>query len=115
MKAGWFATIALVIWAVVAGWAAWQALERSRGRLILTDQRLLLVGGLVRTRVATVPLSQITDLRYRQSALGRMLNYATLVVDAPGAAPVWAAVPHVPNPAALNRRILEARQLVEAG
>ena len=109
LEAGWFAIVALVIWAVVAAWAAWQAVERSRGRLILTDQRLLLVGGLVRTRVASVPLSRITDLRYTQSALGRMLDYATLAVVAPGAAPVWAAVPHLPNPARLHRRISEAR------
>jgi membrane protein YdbS with pleckstrin-like domain len=114
MKAGWFATIALLIWVVVAAWAAWQAVERSRGRLILTDQRLLLVGGLVRTRVATVPLSRITDLRYTQSALGRMLNYATLAVAAPGAAPVWAAVPHLPNPTELYQRIADERHLLAA-
>lgn len=114
LEAAWFAAITLVIWAGAAAWAAWQAVERSRGRLILTDQRLLLVGGLLRTRVATVPLSRISDLRLTHSMLGRMLGYATLVVDAAGAAPVWSAVPHLPDPVTVRRRIVEAMHRLTA-
>jgi predicted Ser/Thr protein kinase len=81
LRAAWFATIPVVMWAGVLLWLVWRIAEWRGERVVLTDQRLLLLGG---SRPVAVPLAAITDVSARQSAVGRRLGYGTLTLELSG-------------------------------
>jgi hypothetical protein len=69
-------TVFLVIgWIVVLLWVAWQIGDWWYDRFILTNKRVMVVAGIITRNVAMMPLQRVTDMKYVQSALGRMLNY----------------------------------------
>jgi uncharacterized membrane protein YdbT with pleckstrin-like domain len=63
----------------------------ERTRVIVTDDRLALVRGTLRRRVASVRLERVGAVEVEQSVLGRIMGYGTLI-----AGPL--AVTHVPQP-----------------
>jgi membrane protein YdbS with pleckstrin-like domain len=99
--------IAVVIWAVIMGWIAWKVADWYFDRFILTNKRLMLVNGLITRRVAMMPLIKVTDMKYEQSPLGRMLNYGTFVLESAGQDQALSKVEHMPNPNELYLRIVE--------
>ncbi len=98
---------AVVIWAVIMGWIAWRVADWYFDRFILTNKRLMLVNGLITRRVAMMPLIKVTDMKYEQSPLGRMLNYGTFVLESAGQDQALSKVDHMPNPNELYLRIVE--------
>lgn len=99
--------IAVVIWALIMGWIAWKVADWYHDRFILTNKRLMLVNGLITRRVAMMPLIKVTDMKYEQSPLGRMLNYGTFVLESAGQDQALSKVEHMPNPNELYLRIVE--------
>lgn len=98
---------AVVLWAVIMGWIAWRLADWYFDRFILTNKRLMLVNGLITRRVAMMPLIKVTDMKYEQSPLGRMLNYGTFVLESAGQDQALSKVDHMPNPNELYLRIVE--------
>ena len=45
-----------------------------------TSQRLLFVQGVIIRKVKTIPLTEMTDITLKQSAIGRMLGYGEFIV-----------------------------------
>jgi membrane protein YdbS with pleckstrin-like domain len=99
--------VAVVIWALVMGYVAWNIADWYFDRFILTNKRLMLVQGLITRRVAMMPLIKVTDMKYEQSPLGRMLNYGTFVLESAGQDQALSRVTHMPNPNELYLRIVE--------
>lgn len=99
--------LAVVAWAVIMGWIAWRVADWYFDRFILTNKRLMLVNGLITRRVAMMPLIKVTDMKYEQSPLGRMLNYGTFVLESAGQDQALSKVEHMPNPNELYLRIVE--------
>ena len=67
---------ALGLGALLALRAVWRW---DRTRLVVTDERLLVVHGTVRRRSATVPVRSLEALELEQTLPGRLLDYGTLV------------------------------------
>jgi hypothetical protein len=59
---------------------------------------MLLVMGLVTRKLATMPLSAVTDLRLRRTARGRLFGYGEFVVESDLPDQSLAVVDHVPLP-----------------
>ena len=59
---------------------AWRVASWSVGYLVVTQGRIL-VAGLVTRKLATMPLSAVTDLRVRRSAKGRLFGYGDFVAE----------------------------------
>src|SRR5262245_50763277 len=68
-------TLAILVWVGVMGWAAWKVADWFFDRFILTNKRVMVVSGIITRRVAMMPLLRVTDMKYEQSPVGRMLNY----------------------------------------
>ena len=66
------------------GWVIWRVVDWWFDRFILTNKRVMVVGGLITRKVAMMPLLRVTDMKYEQSPLGRMLNYRTFVLESAG-------------------------------
>ena len=114
---GALTTIAVLLWFAVMGWVAWKVADWWYDRFILTNKRVMVVNGIITRRVAMMPLLRVTDMKYEQSALGRMLSYGTFVLESAGQDQALREVKHLPNPNELYLRVVEEMyepQAVEA-
>ena len=110
-------TAAVLIWLAVISWVAWKVFDWYFDRCILTNKRVMVVNGIITRKVAMMPLLRVTDMKYEQSALGRMLNYGTFVLESAGQDQALREVKHLPNPNELYLRVVEEMyepQAVEA-
>ncbi len=110
-------TVAVLVWLGVISWVAWQVFDWYFDRFILTNKRVMVVNGIVTRKVAMMPLVRVTDMKYEQSALGRMLSYGTFVLESAGQDQALREVKHLPNPNELYLRVVEEMyepQAVEA-
>ncbi|WP_306211326.1 PH domain-containing protein [Actinoplanes sp. RD1] len=114
---GGLVTAAVLIWLGVMGWVAWKVGDWYFDRFILTNKRVMVVNGIITRKVAMMPLLRVTDMKYEQSALGRMLSYGTFVLESAGQDQALREVKHLPNPNELYLRVVEEMyepQAVEA-
>ena len=114
---GGLVTVAVLIWLGVMGWVAWKVGDWYFDRFILTNKRVMVVNGIITRKVAMMPLLRVTDMKYEQSALGRMLSYGTFVLESAGQDQALREVKHLPNPNELYLRVVEEMyepQAVEA-
>jgi membrane protein YdbS with pleckstrin-like domain len=110
-------TVVIVLWLAVMLWVAWKIGDWFFDRFILTNKRVMVVNGIITRRVAMMPLLRVTDMKYEQSPLGRVLNYGTFVLESAGQEQALREVKHLPNPNELYLRVVEEMyepQAVEA-
>ncbi|MEN3306271.1 MAG: hypothetical protein V7603_2473 [Micromonosporaceae bacterium] len=107
-------TVAVIAWIAVLGYVGWRMLDWWYDRFILTNKRIMVVNGLITRTVGMMPLVRVTDMKYEQSPLGRMLNYGTFVVESAGQDQALRTVKPLPNPNELYLRIVEEMYEPEA-
>ena len=83
----------------------WRCWEWSADRIVVTDRRIFEVSGLVTRKVASMPLSKMTDMTYRRPILGRILGYGELHVESAGQDQALSRLDHLPNPDEFYRTI----------
>jgi hypothetical protein len=101
-------------WFGVIIWAAWRIVDWWFDRFILTNKRVMVVSGVITRNVAMMPLQRVTDMKYVQSALGRVLNYGTFELESAGQDQALRSIPHLPSPNELYLRIVEEMYEPEA-
>jgi membrane protein YdbS with pleckstrin-like domain len=74
----WGACAALLLH-LLARVAAWPVMF-----LTVTDKRMILVRGVVRRKVTTIPLADIADLGFQRPPLGLMFGYGTFIIKSAG-------------------------------
>ncbi|MGH3738491.1 MAG: PH domain-containing protein [Micromonosporaceae bacterium] len=107
-------TIVVIIWLAVLGWSGWQFVDWYFDRFILTNKRVMVIAGVVTRHVAMMPLLRVTDMKYEQSPMGRMLNYGTFVMESAGQDQALREIKHLPNPNELYLRVCEEMYEPEA-
>jgi membrane protein YdbS with pleckstrin-like domain len=107
-------TVVLLLWAAVMIWVIWRVADWWFDRFILTNKRVMVVKGLVTRNVGMMPLLRVTDMKYVQSPLGRMLNYGTFELESAGQEQALRKVKNLPNPNELYLRIVEEMYEPEA-
>jgi membrane protein YdbS with pleckstrin-like domain len=100
-------TVTIGGWVAAMGYLAWRVADWHFDRFILTNKRVMVVHGIITRRVAMMPLLRVTDMKYEQSPLGRVLNYGTFVLESAGQDQALREVPHLPNPNELYLRVVE--------
>jgi membrane protein YdbS with pleckstrin-like domain len=106
-------TLAGIILAFVAV-GGWRLLAWRLDRFVITDKRLVLTTGVIRRRVSMVPLLRVTDMRYVQSPLGRLLDYGEFELVSAGAARTMRSIKNLPKPSELYLRAVEEMYEPEA-
>jgi membrane protein YdbS with pleckstrin-like domain len=107
-------TAAVLLWIVIMAYIGWRVADWYYDRFILTNKRIMVVNGLVARTVGMMPLVRVTDMKYTQSPLGRMLNYGTFIVESAGQDQALREVKSLPNPNELYLRIVEEMYEPEA-
>lgn len=75
---------ALVASVVTAVRLLWRLLAWRRTQVVVTTFRLLETSGVVRRRLSSTPLENITDISSRRTLVGKLLGYGELLVGLPG-------------------------------
>jgi membrane protein YdbS with pleckstrin-like domain len=107
-------TIVILVWLAVLFWLSWRIGDWWFDRFILTNKRVMVVSGIVTRTVAMMPLLRVTDMKYVQSPLGRILNYGTFELESAGQDQALRKVDNLPNPNELYLRIVEEMYEPEA-
>jgi uncharacterized membrane protein YdbT with pleckstrin-like domain len=77
---GWPGSLAgAVLVAVAAAYAVAAVLRWDRTHVVLTEEKLFVVHGILRRRAAAVRLAKVSTIEVDQSLLGRLLGYGTVV------------------------------------
>lgn len=97
----------ILAWLIVLGWVGWRVMDWFFDRFILTNKRVMVVSGVVTRKVAMMPLLRVTDMKYEQTPLGRMLNYGTFVLESAGQDQALREVKHLPDPNELYLQVVE--------
>lgn len=100
-------TVVVLGWLAVLGWVGWHTVNWWFHRFILTNKRVMVVEGLITRDVAMMPLGRVTDMKFEQSPIGRMLDFGTFVLESAGQVQALREVKHLPNPQELYLRICE--------
>ncbi|GAA1800438.1 hypothetical protein GCM10009682_22560 [Luedemannella flava] len=106
--------IAVVVWLLLIGYLLWDVLEWYVCRFVLTNKRIMLIQGVFNRSVAMMPLSRVTDMKYTQSALGRVLGYGTFEIESAGQDQALRNVENLPNPTDLYLQVVEEMYEPEA-
>jgi hypothetical protein len=69
---------------------------------------------MVSRTVAMMPLLRVTDMKYEQSATGRLFNYGTFVLESAGQEQALRNVVNLPNPTDLYLQVVEEMYEPEA-
>ena len=107
-------TILVFAWIAVMGWVLWDVAEWYYDRFILTNKRVMLIEGIISRKVAMMPLARVTDMKYTQSALGRVLGYGTFEIESAGQDQALRNVNNLPNPTDLYLQVVEEMYEPEA-
>jgi uncharacterized membrane protein YdbT with pleckstrin-like domain len=76
----------------------WKILQWWHDRIVVTDQRIFEVSGVLTRNVATVPLEKVTDMTYRRTIGGRVLGYGDLIFETAGQMQAMEGIEHLPRP-----------------
>jgi membrane protein YdbS with pleckstrin-like domain len=87
--------------------AGFRILAWYLGRFVITNKRLMSTEGVLYRRVAMIPLLRVTDLRYVQSPIGRLLNYGTFKLESASRRNRLRTIADLPNPNELYLRLVE--------
>lgn len=64
---------------------------------IVTSQRVILIEGILTRDVTSVPHAQVASVRFRRSAMGRLLGYGQFIIECGRSQPKW-TVNFIPYP-----------------
>lgn len=65
---------------------------------LATDRRLMLVYGIVTRKVAIMPMSKVTDMRYDRTVPGQIFGYGKYILESAGQDQALSVVNFVPDP-----------------
>lgn len=83
----------------------WKLLVWWEDRIVVTDQRIFEVSGILTRKVASMPLEKVTDMTYRRTIGGRLFGYGELVVETPGQTQAMDHIAFLPRPDVFYRTV----------
>ncbi|MGQ0679468.1 MAG: PH domain-containing protein [Actinomycetota bacterium] len=97
---------------VVTLYALFRLVQWWKDRYVITDQRVLLIEGIIAVKVAAVSLGRVTETSFTRSLWGRLLGYGELKLDSAGEQLGLASLDYLPKPVAVYRLVTSL--LIEA-
>jgi uncharacterized membrane protein YdbT with pleckstrin-like domain len=84
---------------------AWVVLVWWMDRLVVTDHRIFEISGVLSRRVASMPLTKVTDMTYRRTVGGRIFGYGDLMVETAGQRQALDRIQYLPDPDLFYRTV----------
>jgi membrane protein YdbS with pleckstrin-like domain len=93
----WFVILLRAIWKV-AGWRG--------GYFIVSEERILLIKGVLARDVTMIPMARLSDISFKRSAMGRLFGYGFFLVELTGVSRGQHRIDFLPYPEQLYLEIL---------
>ena len=93
--------VGAALWTAFGAYALWavlQGVRYFRRTMVITNQRLIVVEGLLNQEVKSLKLDKLSDMIYQRTAMGHALGYGTFNLEAPGASVKLGRLTYVPRP-----------------
>lgn len=104
--ATWLLRLLFLVMLVLVARLAAAVLSWEFERVVVTDEKVIHVSGVLDRRIASTPLAKVSEFTVRQPLLGRVFDYGSLVVDVPGGRDdALHGLAHLPDPAGLYRLV----------
>jgi hypothetical protein len=104
----WLVRLAFVAMFALLARLAWSVLAWEFERIVVTSEQVIHASGVLERRVASTPLSKVSEFTVYQTLPGRIFDYGSLVVDVPGGRPdALHGIRHLPDPAGTYRLVSE--------
>lgn len=102
----WILRVLFVLMVGLVLQLAWRVLGWEFERVVITDEKVIHVSGILDRRIASTPLAKVSEFTVRQPLLGRVFDYGSLVVDVPGGRDqALHGLAFLPDPAGLYRLV----------
>lgn len=102
----WLLRVLFVVMLALVARLAWRVLCWEFERVIVTEEKVIHVAGVLGRRIASTPLAKVSEFTVRQPLLGRLFDYGSLVVDVPGGRDqALHGLAFLPDPAGLYRLV----------
>lgn len=83
-KLGVLTDFAWKLWFILLAYAAMRIVIWRLDWFVATDKRLLMMYGVIKRRVAMMPLVKVTDMSFNRSLIGQLLGYGQFVLESAG-------------------------------
>lgn len=90
--------LAWKLWFILVAYAAVRLLMWRFDWFVATDKRLLMTYGVLKRRVAMMPLAKVTDMSFQRSAMGRVFGYGEFIVESADQKQALRSVNFLPYP-----------------
>lgn len=87
-----------LIWALLTLYALLKIYGWLVNYLVVTSLRILVTKGIFARDVAMTPLSQVANLRFRRTTIGRILGYGQFILEAAEQDPAIRKINYIPYP-----------------
>jgi uncharacterized membrane protein YdbT with pleckstrin-like domain len=94
-------TVILIVWLawlILVGRLLIKIFLWLENYFVVTSQRILLAAGIFTRTVNMMPLTKVTDMSFRRSAMGRVFGYGEFVVESAGLDQALRRIDHLPYP-----------------
>jgi membrane protein YdbS with pleckstrin-like domain len=88
-------------------YAGYRVVDWHFNRFVITNKRLIMTSGILSRRVEMLPLARVTDMRYTQSTLGRVLDYGTFRLESAGRHDILRRIKDLPKPENVYLQLVE--------
>ena len=102
---GWLQGFLAILALVAIGASALKALDWAVTRIIVTNKRLLELGGFITTRENNLPNSKLTDLAFVQSIAGKVFGFGYIRVESAGQQQALSELKYLRMPQAFLRQL----------
>lgn len=84
-------------------------LEWRMERFVITNQRMMLLQGVITRHVAAIPLRKVTDLTFEKPLIGQVFGYGTFIVESAGQDQAMSRIEYLPQ---ANRLYIKVSDLL---
>src|SRR4051794_6717474 len=95
---GTLARIVVVIWVLLLLRLCFHFFEWHHEVFLATNNRLMLVHGLLTRKVDIMPMTKVTDMRYDRSLTGQMFGYGVFILESAGQDQALSRINFIPHP-----------------
>lgn len=97
--------VVLVLALAMTAYTGYRILDWWRSYFVITDERVLLLQGIISVKVTAVRLSRVAETSFSRSVMGRILGYGELKLDAAGEQIKLASLGYLPKPEEVYRLV----------
>jgi membrane protein YdbS with pleckstrin-like domain len=90
-----FVSVVVVFYILRFGFYVWLWVAN---RIVVTNQRVIEEKGVISRRIASMPLSKVTDLEYHRPLMGRIFGYGELSLESAGQLQAITSIDHLAKP-----------------